>query len=246
MIPELFRIGPVTVHSFGATLAVTFLVVAWLLAREFTRRGFTADDAWSVTLAAMIGGMVGAKLWFVLDNWAEAVETPRRIILSGSGLTYYGGLLGGAIGVIWQSRRRGVPLATMADVGGPLILLGYGLGRIGCFLNGDDYGTPSDLPWAMAFPEGSPPTSERVHPTQLYETAASLLLFAGLWGARGRLGRYPGLTMGLYMVLAGLERFLVEFVRLNEPVLLGCTLAQLVSLGLIAGGGILILRVRSR
>jgi phosphatidylglycerol:prolipoprotein diacylglycerol transferase len=246
MFPKLLEIGPITIHSFGFTLALAFLVIAWLAAREFTRRGFTADDAWSLTLAAMIGGVLGAKIYFVVDHWSESLADPKSMIFSGSGLTYYGGLLGGALAVIFTARRRKLPLDQVAGVGGPLIALGYGLGRIGCLLNGDDYGRPTDLPWGMSFPKGSPPTEVRVHPTQIYEAAASLAVFGWLWAKRGDWQDRGWWVFGWFLVFAGVERFLVEFVRTNDPVALGLTTAQWISLAVLAVGVGLLAKSRNR
>jgi phosphatidylglycerol:prolipoprotein diacylglycerol transferase len=245
MIPKLFEIGPITIHSFGFMLALAFLIIAWLAAKEFTRRGYTADDAWTITLAAMIGGVVGAKLYFAVDNWDETARDPAGVLFSGAGLTYYGGLLGGAVGVILAARKRKIPIAVMADMGAPFIALGYGVGRLGCLLNGDDYGKPSTLPWAMAFPKGSPPTLERVHPTQLYEAVASLAFFGVLWNRRIAFEPRPTALMGVYLVLAGTERFLVEFLRLNQAAAAGFTVAQWISVILVGVGAFLLLRPRN-
>lgn len=244
MLPEILRLGPVTIHSFGLMLAVGFLLIAWLAGKEFTRRGFSADAAGSCTLGAMIGGVLGAKIYYLIDNWSVLVADPLGSIFSGSGLTYYGGLIGGALGVLLVGRRYKVPLLTLVDMGGPMVALGYGVGRIGCFLNGDDYGRVSNLPWAMAFPKGTPPTLERVHPTQVYEVVVSLAIFFFLWSKRGKWDDRPGFTFGLYLVLAGTERFLVEFIRLNLPIALGLTLAQWISAALVLLGLILIRRSR--
>lgn len=246
MLPKLFSIGPITIHSFGLTLAVAFLLIAWLSAKEFARRGYTADDAWTAVFAAMVGGVLGAKLYFLFDHWSETVQDPRGMIFSGSGLTYYGGLFGGALGVIGVALVRKIPLVTMTQMSAPMIALGYGVGRIGCFLNGDDYGKPSDLPWAMAFPKGSPPTDVPVHPTQIYEAAASLAFFFFLWGTRRKWDNRGTLVFGIFLILAGTERFLVEFVRLNTPAAMGLTVAQLISLGLFGIGSILILTARTK
>ena len=246
MLPEILRIGPVTLHSFGLMLAVGFLLIAWLAGKEFVRRGFSADTAGSCTLGAMVGGVLGAKGYYLIENWRILAEDPLGSIFSGSGLTYYGGLIGGALGVLLVGRRAGVPLLTLVDMGGPLVALGYGVGRIGCFLNGDDYGRVSDLPWAIAFPKGTPPTLDRVHPTQLYEVVVSLAIFFFLWSKRGAWDDRPGFTFGLYLVLAGTERFLVEFIRLNAPVALGLTMAQWISAALILIGILLLRRVRRR
>jgi phosphatidylglycerol:prolipoprotein diacylglycerol transferase len=225
-------------------LAVGFLLIAWLAGKEFARRGFSADAAGSCTLGAMIGGVLGAKIYYLIDNWSITVGDPLGSIFSGSGLTYYGGLIGGALGVLLVGRRYKVPLLTLVDMGGPMVALGYGVGRIGCFLNGDDYGRVSNLPWAMAFPKGTPPTLERVHPTQVYEVVVSLAIFFFLWSKRGKWDDRPGFTFGLYLVLAGTERFLVEFIRLNLPIALGLTLAQWISAALVLLGLILIRRSR--
>lgn len=244
MLPEILRIGPVTLHSFGFMLAVGFLLIAWLSGKEFVRRGFSVDAAGSCTLGAMVGGVLGAKAYYLVDNWSVVAADPLGSIFSGSGLTYYGGLIGGALGVLLVGRRYKVPLLTLVDMGGPMVALGYGVGRIGCFLNGDDYGRVSSLPWAIAFPKGTPPTLDPVHPTQLYEVVVSLAIFFFLWGKRGRWDDRPGFTFGLYLILAGTERFLVEFIRLNLPVALGLTLAQWISAVLVLLGVVLIRRSR--
>jgi phosphatidylglycerol:prolipoprotein diacylglycerol transferase len=246
MLPELFRIGPLTVHSFGFMLALSFLLIAWLAAKEFVRRGYSTDDAWSCTLGAMVGGVLGAKIYFLIDHWSETLADPSDMIFSGAGLTYYGGLIGGALGVLYVIYKRRLSLPVVADMGAPLIALGYGLGRVGCFLNGCDYGCPADVPWAMAFPRGSPPTEVAVHPTQVYEVSVSLAYFFFLWANRRRWETRTGFSFALYLVLAGVERFLVEFVRLNDPVALGLTMAQWISLGLVVLGAFLITRTRTR
>jgi phosphatidylglycerol:prolipoprotein diacylglycerol transferase len=246
MLPKIVELGPITIHSFGFALAVAFLLIAWLGAKEYTRRGYTADDAWSITLAAMVGGVLGAKIYFVIDHWSEAMADPRGLIFSGSGLTYYGGLFGGALAVILTALYRKLSLTKVAEMGGPLIALGYGVGRIGCFLNGDDYGKPTDLPWGMAFPKGSPPTTVPVHPTQLYEVAISLAVFAFLWSRRVAWQDRGGFSFGVFLVLAGLERFGVEFLRTNPPVGLGLTMAQWISVGVFAVGVFLIAAAKRR
>lgn len=246
MFPKILEIGPVTIHSFGFMLAVAFLIIAWLAAKEFVRRGYTADDAWSATFAAMIGGVLGAKLYFLIDHWSETVQDPTGMIFSGAGLTYYGGLLGGALAVILVTKRRKIPLPTLLQMAAPFVPLGYGVGRLGCFLNGDDYGRPSDLPWAMAFPKGSPPTAVTVHPTQIYEATISLALFAFLWGTRRRWDKRGAFSFGLFLAIAGTERFIVEFVRSNSAVGLGLTMAQWFSLSLFVMGMILLVRSTKR
>jgi len=243
MLPEIFKIGPVTIHSFGMALAVAFLLIAWLLGRECRRRGRSPDLGGNVTLAAMIGGVVGAKIYYLIDHGTETLRDPLGSIFSGSGLTYYGGLIGGAIAVILVARRNRIPLDVMGDIGAPFLALGYGVGRIGCFLNGDDYGKPTESWFGMAFPKGQPPTPPGVEviPTQAIESAAGLALFAFLWSVRKRWEARPGRLFGAYLVLAGLERFLVEYLRTNEPV--GpLTAAQWMSAALVSVGIWLLIR----
>jgi len=244
MIPVLFHIGPLKIHSFGFMLAVAFLLIAMLASREFVRRGYSADAAGSCVLGAMIGGVLGAKLYFLLDHWGDMVRDPMGMIFSGSGLTYYGGLFGGALGVIIGTWKYRIPIGRLADLGAPFIALGYAVGRVGCFLNGDDYGKPTGVPWGMTFPKGTPATTVPVHPTQLYEVVAGGLILAFLWLTRKRLETRPGRVMGVYLLLAGTERFTVEFWRSNPPVALGLTVAQWISVGLFLLG-LLILAVAS-
>lgn len=246
MLPELFSIGPVTIHTFGFMLALAFLAIAWLSGKEYERRGYTNDDAWTMVFAAMVGGVLGAKLYYLGDHWGDTLADPRGMILSGAGLTYYGGLLGGALGVTLAARHRGLPLGTVANISAPMLALGYAIGRLGCFLNGDDYGRPTDVPWGMSFPKGSPPTLETVHPTQVYEAGAAFAIFFFLWGMRKRWQDRSWFPFGVYLVLAGIERFLVEFYRLNTGVFLGLTTAQLISIGLVVTGLLLIARRSSR
>ena len=236
MLPTLFQIGPLKIHSFGFMMAMSFLVTTILAGREFRRRGLDPEYANEAGLGTMIGGVLGAKIYFLVDHVHDLLADPLAMIFSGSGLTWYGGLIGGALGALLVARWRGIGALRLCDIAAPLLSLGYAIGRVGCFLNGDDYGRPSGVPWAMAFPAGTPPTLVRVHPTQLYEVIAGLLMFLMLTGLKSRVTR-TGALFGLYLVLAGIERFLVEFIRTNDPVLLGLTTAQWFSLGLIVGGG---------
>ena len=244
MHPELVRLGPLTIHSFGFMLATAFLLIAWLATKEFARRGFSPDAAGSATLGAMLGGVLGAKLYFLIDHWSYTMADPIGSVFSGAGLTYYGGLIGGAIGVLWVGRHYRIPLGVLVDIGAPLVALGYGVGRIGCFLNGCDYGGPTDLPWGLTFVHGTPPVTIPVHPTQVYESLISLGFFFFLWFNLKRWEKRVGFTMGLYLILGPAERFLVEFIRTNAPVALGLTMAQWFSLALIPVGLWLIRRSR--
>ena len=183
----------------------------------------------------MVGGIVGSKLFWALSNWSQLTADPAGTLFSRDGFTYYGGLFGGIVAVIALLKWRGVPIGKAANSCALAIPVGYVLGRVGCFLVGDDYGRPTDAPWGIAFPEGTPPTTVPVHPTQLYEIFLTVPIFVVLWSQRKRV--LPDwFLMWEFFLLAGLERFLVEFYRVNPPVALGLTAAQWVSLGLIAWG----------
>jgi phosphatidylglycerol---prolipoprotein diacylglyceryl transferase len=232
MRPELFTVGPFTLHSFGAMLALGLVAAWWFARKDLSDRRFDPDDAFWLVGAAAVGGIVGARLYYVADNWGD----PGLGLFSGSGLTWYGGLFGGVVAVAAAAKAREVPLGVAANIGGPALAIGYGIGRIGCQLAGDgDYGSASDLPWAMSYPEGTVPTDELVHPTPIYETLSMIVLFYVLWRLRGRFDR-PWALFGIWAVAAGLERFLIEFIRRNDPVAIGLTAAQLTALGLVAVG----------
>ncbi len=236
MLPELVSIGPLVLNAFGAMLALAFVSSWWFTRRDLADRGFDPDDALWLVGAAGIGGLVGARLYYVADNWGD----DGLSLFSGSGLTWFGGLFGGVAAVAVVARTRGLPMGTMANIAGPAIAIGYGVGRIGCQLAGDgDYGSASDLPWAMSYPDGTVPTTELVHPTPIYETASMILLFYVLWRLRGRFDR-PWALFGVWAIGAGLERLLIEFVRRNDAVLAGLTVAQLTALGLVAVGVVLL------
>ena len=244
MIPVLFEIGPFKLHSFGLMMALSFLAATLLAARRFRRMGLDPDRASELGLGAMVGGVLGAKVYFLLDHWSDLVADPIPMIFSGSGLTWYGGLLGGIIGTLAVARWRHVPLLWLCDLAAPLLGLSYAIGRFGCFLNGDDYGRPASVPWAISFPKGTPPTTTPVHPTQLYEVAGGLLIFGLLSRFKDdRLG--TGLPFGLYLLMAGGERFLVEFYRTNEPLAAVLTMAQWISLGMMTAGAIFVSRARA-
>jgi phosphatidylglycerol---prolipoprotein diacylglyceryl transferase len=213
-------------------MALAFVTAGLVLAWQLRKKGIDPQMTYSFVIAAIIGGMLGAKLHYLIihpDQFSQAV-------FSGRGLVWYGGLIGGATAVILVARRSKYRVAVLADAMAPALALAYAVGRMGCFLNGDDYGKPSGLPWAIAFPNGDPPTTTLVHPTQLYEILASLVIFVVLvWALAPRLKRAGALTWS-YLCLAGVERFLVEFVRTNRPVLLGLTQQQWISVVLVAAG----------
>jgi phosphatidylglycerol:prolipoprotein diacylglycerol transferase len=209
-----------------------------LVARRFQELGKPVDWAYELIFAALVGGIVGARLDFMLENWSEVKDDPLGNLFSGTGLVWYGGAIGGALGAFLWARYRGFLNVTLLDVTAPGLAIGYAVGRIGCQLSGDgDYGIPWDGPWAMSYEDGTVPTPPgvEVHPTPIYEALAMGAVAYVLWVLRDRLR--PGLLFALYLVLAGAERLLVEFVRRNDEVALGLTQAQWLSVGMIAAGG---------
>ena len=221
MYPTLFDFGtifsiPIGIHSYGVMLATAFITCSVLLQRELNRRGFQGDIATTIVVAGAIGGIIGAKIYYVLF---VASEFSIREVFSPTGLVWYGGLIGGSVAVTWVVYRSPNPFLPTADIIGPLLLLGYGIGRIGCLLAGDgDYGPPSDVPWAMAFPDGTVPTTEKVHPTPIYETSMSFICFGILWSQRKKTAEIPGLIFGASLVMLAVERFIAEFWRLTPRV----------------------------
>jgi phosphatidylglycerol:prolipoprotein diacylglycerol transferase len=241
MQPEI-DLGPITLQTFGLMMGLGFVVAGLAASRFLKELGKPADWAYEMVFAALVGGIVGARLWWVFENWSDAKDDLLGSLFSGSGLVWYGGAIGGAIGVLlWAWRRHWLTL-EMFDVAAVPLAIGYAIGRIGCQLAGDgDYGIPWDGPWAMAYPNGTVPTTEEVHPTPVYETIVMGLVALLLWRWRHRWR--TGTLFGLYLILAGAERFLVEFVRRNEDVWLGLTQPQLLSIVMMAGGAVWIWRV---
>ncbi|MDZ7266502.1 MAG: prolipoprotein diacylglyceryl transferase [candidate division KSB1 bacterium] len=311
MYPDLFSLGPVAIHSFGVMAMLGFLTGTLLMRSEFRRLGLDPDLAVTISTVALIGGFVGARLYYMIEHWHEfatplgdvfwrgglnwhggllgvtlpwlwrlaASKTKKSTaplcnrqtaifslllaylgarlpvvvhywrnvaesfatVFNGAGLVWYGGLFGGAAAVMWTIRHYNMPFWTTVDVVAVQLLVGQSFGRMGCFLSGDgDYGPPADVPWAMAFPQGVVPTTERVHPTPLYDIVLLLTAFAIIWKVR-RKGFMPGTLSGLYLIAAGGERFLTEFWRRTPKIAFGwMTLAQIISLAMILAGVVLI------
>ena len=232
MYPVILNLGPITIYSYGLMLAVAFLVATGLYARELDRRKLDSELANLVLLWAVIGGIVGARLYYLVIKWDEVRDRWVSALFSGSGLVWYGGLAGGVLAVAWALKRRGAPLLPMIDAATPAIALAYGLGRIGCLLAGDgDYGPPSELPWALSFPNGTIPTPPgvRVHPTPLYELGFALIIFACLWKLRLK-PRPDGAMCALFLLFQGLERAIAEFWRVNPAVLWKLSDAQIIGI----------------
>ncbi|HTL04247.1 MAG TPA: prolipoprotein diacylglyceryl transferase [Gemmatimonadales bacterium] len=258
--PFNFHVGPLNVTGYGIMLMVGFLVGGWLMDRDLRERGLHPEYAADMTVAAVIGGVLGAKLWFV------AATGELSSLFSRGGLVWYGGFLGGVAVVLLNGRRLKVPMRWTMEITAPALAAAYALGRIGCFLVGDDYGVPSSLPWAVQFPQGIPPTTAgnlardfhvaipagvspetvlAVHPTQLYETLAMVGVFMVLWRLRGH-RHGTGWLFGIYLMLAGTERFLVEFIRAKEDRLFGgVSLAQLTALAIVLTGAVVTARFKN-
>ena len=243
MYPTIVDFGPIGIHSYGLMLATAFITVVFVIQAELKRRGFVPELASTIVMAAAIGGIVGAKIYSALLDGQITFQE----LFSTSGLVWYGGFIGGCLAVIIVVLRSPNPFLPTIDIVGPTVILGYGIGRIGCLLAGDgDYGPPSDLPWAMAFPNGTVPTDVPVHPTPIYETLMSCAFFGILWSQRRKFEATPGALFGASLVALGVERFIAEFWRITPRVLGWMTAAQFFSIAAFILGIALILWMRTR
>jgi phosphatidylglycerol:prolipoprotein diacylglycerol transferase len=256
MFPTLLKFGSFEITTFGFMMFLGFLVGGLVIGRQFRRSGLGDDLASSVVLAAALGGIIGAKVYYAI------LYRSLDALWSRGGLVWYGGFIGGFLAVTWLIRRARVSWLRAADGVAPALAIGYALGRIGCFLVGDDYGRPTESWVGVAFPKGLPPTTAdslrgfgvaidptipgdmllRVHPTQLYEAGASLIFFGVLLAMASRV-KVPGRVFGMFLLLAGVERFLVEILRAKDDRFLGpLTVAQVISVVLVLGGAWLLAR----
>src|SRR5688500_2865948 len=194
MFPILFEIGGFKVTSFGASIALAFLAAAWIVARALKRQGQNPEYAWDLAGWSVIGSILCAKIYFLFLHFGETEAYPWGALLSRSVLVWYGGFIVGSLAVLFRLWKLKLLICTFADAIAPGMAVGYAIGRLGCFLVGDDYGAPTDVPWAVAFPQGAPPSTAgnlrafgvdvpattpddavlAVHPTQLYETGMTL------------------------------------------------------------------------
>jgi phosphatidylglycerol---prolipoprotein diacylglyceryl transferase len=234
MQPEINVFG-ISIKTFGVCFALAFVAAGATVHRRLVELGKSGEWAYEMVFAAVIGGLVGSRLYYLIENYDAVKNDLVGNVFSGAGLVWYGGLIGGTIGVcLWAWRRDFLGL-TLLDVCAPALAIGYAVGRIGCQLSGDgDYGKAWDGPWAMAYPDGTVPTTQTVHPTPIYETVAMGLVAWALWRARNAFR--PGILFACYLVLAGSERFLVEFLRRNSEGALGLTTPQWESLAMMAAG----------
>lgn len=238
MYPVLFRLGSFEITSFGAMVALGAALGILLLRRELVRSGMDGAKGVDAALVGVLGGLAGAKLLYVVEHWAEPLSDT---LLSRGGMSWFGGLTGGILAGVVMVLRQRLPLMAVLSAAAPALTLGQAIGRIGCFLVGDDYGRATTLPWGLAFPEGLPPTLETVHPTQIYESVSLFVMTAALIALRRR-GAANHVVFGWYLVAAGTLRFLIELVRVNEVVFLGLTTAQLFSAAIVAVGAWLLVR----
>jgi phosphatidylglycerol:prolipoprotein diacylglycerol transferase len=256
MYPTLVKFGNFEITTFGLMMFLAFIVGGWILTRQFRRYGLGDDLASSMVMAAATGGIVGAKIYYAIlfRDW--------HLLFDRAGLVWYGGLIGGFLGCSFLIWRRRVDYFTAADATAPALAIGYAIGRIGCFLVGDDYGAPTNSWVGIAFPKGSPPTTAeslrdfgvkvdpsippwqvlKVHPTQIYESLTAFVVFAILL-TLSRKPHHRGRVFGAFLVLMGIERFLVEIVRAKDDRFLGpFTIAQLISVLLVIAGIVLAVR----
>ena len=236
MLPVLFRIGSLDITSFGVMVALGAMVGLWVFRRELARAGLP-DAALDAAVYGLVGGLLGAKLLYVLEHMSESPF--MSLLLDRGGMSWFGGFVGGVGAGLLTIRMKGWPVMGVLGAATPALAIGQMIGRIGCFLVGDDYGRPTSLPWGVAFPRGLQPTFERVHPTQIYE-AIFLGILAWLLIRWRRQGVSDPAVLGRYLVLAGGFRFLLEFVRVNVRVAGPFTVAHLFSLA-VAGFGVLLL-----
>ena len=262
VIPFL-HIGWLSIPTFGLMVATAMVAAYFVLRADLARRAIApASSGLAEAFIAIpcLAGIAGAKLYHVLETPHDLFADPVGELFSQFGFAWFGGMIAGIAAFVWVARRNKVPLLLALDAGSPAAALGYGIGRIGCLLSGDgDYGVPTSLPWGMSFPNGLVPTDQRVHPTPIYEFLAACVIAWLLWkiGARAvstrsdagtrsavnSVSAKAGNVFAAYLVLTGLARFLVEFIRINPRSFLGVTNAQAASLASVIVGVILWVRL---
>ncbi len=233
MQPEIHVFG-VSLKTFGIVFACGFIAAGLILMRRLKELGKPVDWAYEVAFAALVGGLVGSRVYFVIENYHQVKHDLVGSLFSGSGLVWYGGVIGGALAVIAWAKWRGMLNVALLDLCSVPLAMGYAIGRIGCQLSGDgDYGKVSSLPTAMGYPHGTVPTPPGVTvlPTPIYETLAMGLVAWWLWRMRDAFR--PGALFAFYLLLSGIERLLIEFIRRNHRVALGMTVPQFESIALI-------------
>jgi phosphatidylglycerol:prolipoprotein diacylglycerol transferase len=262
MIPFL-HLGPLTIPTFGLMVASGLLVAAYVLQADFDRcranflkKGYLAegkepshhDEGFLIIGIAGLSGLVGARLYHVLESPRDLIADPS-VLISRFGFAWFGGFLGGFVALAFLAKHYRIPVLEFMDLCSPAAAVGYAIGRIGCLLSGDgDYGVPTTLPWGMSFPNGVVPTTDRVHPTPLYEFLIWLTIAAFL-SSLGKKKLTRGGTKGevfcSYLILTGIARFLIEFIRINPRSFFGLSNAQAASIVSIVAGILLLWRSKS-
>jgi len=274
MIPKLFQIGPIPVYSYGLMLGIAFIVASYLFSIECKRRKIPENVSVNITFLALIGGVVGAKLLYVIEEWTYITSLPKDKlfttdgIFSPMGLTYYGGLILAILLILLYTRIKKIKFIKTADAAAPAIAIGYGIARIGCHLSGDgDYGLPvsefiSWVPWGTNYAKGTVPPSAAFHgteiakkfggvvpdntlchPTPVYEFILAVIILAILWRYRKKF-TVDGRLFSLFLVLTGISRFFVEFIRLNPRIMFGLSEAQLISIVMVIFGGYFLYKLK--
>lgn len=249
-----FEFHPV-INSYGFMLMMAFYSCYYFLNKDLKEMGYDSKLAADIVFAAAVGGILGSKIYYLIENLDRVIADPMGMIFSGAGLVFLGGLMGGTLGVTWVLKKNKLQWFKFADVVAPLLMLGYAIGRVGCLLVGDDYGKPTHLPWGISFPDGLPPSTYRVfqtyypwinlegfdpgvltvHPTQIYETILGLGIFYFLYQKRKTV-TVAGSLFFTYLIFAGSERFVIEFFRVNTKYLFGLSGSQLISICMIGIG----------
>ena len=261
MFPVIFDFGTISIfgfefhpviNSYGFMLMMAFYSCYYFLNKDLNRLGYDAKLASDIVFAAAVGGILGSKIYYLIENFERVKADPTGMIFSGAGLVFLGGLMGGTLGVTYVIKKNELTWINFADIVAPLLILGYAVGRIGCFLVGDDYGLPTNVPWGIAFPNGLPPSTYnvfqsyypwinlegfspgvlKVHPTQIYESIIGFGIFYFLYQKRTKVVVIGSLFF-TYLILAGAERFFIEFLRVNTKYLFGLSGSQLISLIMI-------------
>jgi phosphatidylglycerol:prolipoprotein diacylglycerol transferase len=266
MIPVLFHLGPLTVYSYGLMMALGFLAADYVIRLECIRRGLDPEYSSSIVIAAAVAGLIGSRIYAILDDLATYLADPKSMIFSGSGFVFYGGMIGGLIGAYLVSRWYRIGLGVTMDMCGPALAIGQAIGRIGCQLSGDgDWGLPSTVPWAMSYPKAIVGWNSdtvlkldehyhlvsgyfpgvRVHPAPIYETILYLGVFTILWSMR-KTSHPAGRIMYWYLLLGGAARFIVEFWRINPRVFYMLSEAQLIAIAMMVIGGVALILTKQK
>ena len=249
-----FEFNPV-INSYGFMLMMAFYSCYYFLNKDLKRLGYDSNLSGDIVFAAAVGGILGSKIYYLIENFDRVIADPTGMIFSGAGLVFLGGLMGGTLGVTFVINKNNLSWITFADIVAPLLILGYAIGRIGCLLVGDDYGLPTHLPWGIEFPNGLPPSTYSifqtyypwvnldnfepgvlsVHPTPIYEAIIGGLIFYYSYQKITSVS-IVGSLFFTYLILAGTERFIVEFLRVNEKYFIGLSGAQMISILMITIG----------